>query len=81
LSPRAKRGVKLLALGSVALELSLVLGYVLLSLIPMLLSVAETGALTLAAGLLLVVAALAALVAMLWYDFFHLFKTGRSRFL
>ena len=76
LSPSGQRRAKLLAIGAVAVFLTMFFAYWLFRLLP-LSSVFGTGVLLLLFPLLFV----AALASGFWYEFFQVMKTGRTRFL
>ncbi len=78
LSPSSQRRAKLFALGGVAIFLTTFLGYWLIRLVPQLPTLAaSTGVLFLLLPLIFV----GALASGFWYEFFHVLKTGRTRFL
>ena len=78
LSPGGQRRAKLLALGSVATFLTTFLGYMLFRSLPL------SSTLAVPAGVLLLLFPLifvGALASGFWYEFFHVLKSGRTRFL
>jgi len=78
LSPSGQRRAKLFALGGVAAFLTTVLAYWLFRLLPLSSMLgASTGVLLLLLPLFFV----GALASGFWYEFFHVLKTGRTRFL
>jgi hypothetical protein len=81
LPARAQRNAKLLALGNVAVFLSIFSGYMLFEVI----RVASSGYVALVDGYFALFALLpvfwAALAAMFWYEFYHVLKRGKTRFL
>ena len=78
LSPGGQRRAKLFALGGVATFLTTFLGYMLFRSLPL------SPMLAVPAGVLLLLLPLifvGALASGFWYEFFHVLKSGRTRFL
>jgi hypothetical protein len=79
LSPSGQRRAKLCALGGLAAFLATLLGYWLFQLVPMMLLTPPAPTEVLMVSLAFMF--FGALAGGVWYEFFHVRKTGRTRFL